>query len=467
MNLKRVATFAILCFLVCTTCFAELTLWLQDGTSLRAFKIVFHGQTADVYLLDGSVRQMPVSRIDLKSSGIGKAEGTYGGQGSGPSNRPITTPPIPVNQTARQAQLKDEWERSERTAVALNNVGPIRSGDIVRIVGQTEEQPSSPYSFTKPVPKDNAFVILYKLPDGTYGKRLFDAATFASNFKIREKPAPTVSLPVQPLIPETLPAPPAQVESKTPQQPEVKTPAPVKTKPVPSPQPPPVAQPGRSILPYVLAVIGIAVIAAIVILLSRKRRKAFVDVSLFRKYEDELRDFEIEIWLKHGKTHDQLTEICLKKFYGDQPGPMSVVTKVQKGLDGKALISFIGKQGEMDDASAEKIYSEIKQRFEWIRSTIDSVARRVGQSPLPEVAPTGIMPVPKPPAAKPASQPAAAPPPAPPVAVPSPRVTTPKAAPTSTAPPKAKPSARPLAPGEIPQYLAGILKNLGSLSDPQ
>lgn len=465
MKLRRAAPFAILCFLVCTTCFAELTLWLQDGTSLRAFKVVFHEQTADVYLLDGSVRQIPVSRIDLKSSGIGKAEGTYGGQGSGPSNLPITTPPIPVNQTARQTQLKDEWERSEKTAVALNNVAPIRSGDIVRIVGQTEEQPTSPYSFTKPVPKDNAFVILYKLPDGTYGKRLFDAATFASNFKIQEKPAPGVSLPLEPLIPETSPAPPMHVESKTP-QPEVKTPAPVKTKPAPSPQPAQVAQPQRSILPYILAVIGIAAIAVIVILMSRKRKKAFVDVSSFRKYEDELRDFEIEIWLKHGKTHDQLTEICLKKFYGDQPEPMSVVTKMQKGLDGKALISFIGKQGEMDDASAERIYTEIKQRLEWIHSMIDSVAKRVGQAPLPEAAPTGILPVPKPPVAKPvpAPKPAAAQPTAPPVVAPAPRAAAPRPAPIPNAP--TKPPARSQAPGDIPQYLAGILKNLGSLSGP-
>lgn len=461
MNLKRVFGFVIGFVLVCAVCFAELTIWLNNGSSIQAYKIVFHGQTADIYLMDGSVRQIPVSEIDLKSSGIGKPEGTYGGKGPGPARVPIVTPPIPVNQRLRQEQLKDEWERSNRSATAIKDIGAIHTGDTVRIVAQTEEPPSSPY-YVQPEKKDDAFVILYKNPDGTFEKKLFDAATFATSFKVKEKPAPVVSMPLEPRIPEHTEPPvqePAQqprahVDSKPAPTTESKQPAePTETQPAPGS--------GRKILPIVIGVVALVAIAAVVMALSGKRQKAFVDNSKFKQYEEELREFEIEIWLKHGKTQDQLVDICAKKFYGDQPGPMAVLTKMQRGVDHNALVTFICKQAGVDPAAAEKIYLDIRQKLDWIRNTIQSVSRRTGISLLAEAPPTGVMPAPKPAVSKPAT-----PATAPKAAAPAPRI-----APTGIMPalkPAPPPAAvsQPQPQGSIPQYLSNVMKNLGLLSTP-
>lgn len=467
MNLKRVSFLAIACLFFSSICFAELWIWLNNGNSIRAFKIVFQGETADVYLLDGSVRKIPVSQIDLKSSGIGKPEGTYGGQGPGPTRLPNVTPPIPVDQKARQDQLKDEWERSERTAIAINNVGPIRSGDTVRIVAQTEEPPTSPY-FVQPEKKDDAFVILYKSPDGTYGKKLFDAATFAGNFQVHKKPEPVVSIPLEPRIPgDTHPST---------QEPAQQPPPPVITKPatkietkLPAPKPAetqPAQIPGNGVTRFLIAVLALAAIAVVVILLSRKRKKPFVDSSKFRLYEEELREFEIEIWLKHGKTEDQLVDICAKKFYGDQPGPMTVLTKMQRGVDHQALVTFICKQAAVDPGAAEKIYLDIKQKLDWIRSTIQSVTRRTGVSVLSDAPPTGIMPAPKP-ASKPAAPPPAAA--APPIAstgiMPIPKQE-PASAPVPASSPLPPANQQPKPPQGVPQYLSNVMKNLALLSSP-
>ena len=86
----KLRAFFFLIILFCAAqSFAAMTLWFKDGTSIQVYKVVFQGDVAEVTLMDGNVRKVPVNQLDLPSSGIFKPVGTYGGKGSAPVRVPL------------------------------------------------------------------------------------------------------------------------------------------------------------------------------------------------------------------------------------------------------------------------------------------------------------------------------------------------------------------------------------------
>ena len=365
-------------------CFADMTIYFNDGTSLNVSKIVFRQHLADLYFTDGTMRTFAVDKIDLKSSGIPKAEGTYGQTKLTPSmtTKPaVVAKPLTGDPKSRQIQLKDEWDHAERSAIALNNVGPIHLGDLVKISNE-----STAGTTTEGIATDGAYIVIY-LSDGLLGKKLFDAASFQSNFKLNEKQL----TPPEPII-----VPPKPSETKKEAAPHTK-PA-VAPKPVePAPQETGAEQDSKiavhdeqsfPILPITIAVGGVVIAGAALFVYSRKRKKVFLNVTRFKQFEDELRDFEFEIWLKHGRTMDQLMEIGNKKFYQDQPNALAAAMKMLKGADRLSIINWISHQGGLNSESAAQVYTQLQQRMEWIRETIKAISARSGFAPLEQANPS-------------------------------------------------------------------------------
>ncbi len=198
-----------------------------------------------------------------------------------------------------------------------------------------------------------------------------------------------------------------------------------------------------SIAPLLIGIAGIVLAGGALFVYSRNRKKPFVNTSQFKQYENELRDFELEVWLKHGRTLDQLIEICLKKFYQDQPAALGVAIKIQKGADRSSVIQSIARQSGLTIGSAEDIYSEMFHRINWIREMIRQVSEKVGKQPL--------------------THPESVSAPAQPVSHPKPETSTPK-----VSDPKPETSAKPsqaVATTGLPVYLRNALKQLGELSD--
>jgi hypothetical protein len=141
--------FLVLLFL-CSVCFATLTIYFKDGTSRDVYKITFQGNVAELYLIDGNVITVPVEKLDLRSSGIGAPVGTYGtskvtGERTTPEKKGVLGSPL------RQSRLREEWERAEKTATVISSLGPMMSGDTVKIVAETmaNAQPAADDSYDK------------------------------------------------------------------------------------------------------------------------------------------------------------------------------------------------------------------------------------------------------------------------------------------------------------------------------
>jgi hypothetical protein len=380
---SAVKTFFLI-LLVSSFCFADMTIYFKDGSSLNVSKIVFRQSLADLYLPDGTMRTFAVDKIDLKSSGIPRAEGTYGQTKLTPT---ITKPPVVVpakpltgDPRTRQIQLKEDWDHADRSAIALNNIGPIHQGDLVKI--SNESTAGSVSENTAIETPDGAYIVIYLSSDGLLGKKLFDAASFQANFRLSEKQL----TPPEPII-----IPPKPSETK--KDPVVNTKPLIIRKPVePAPEEssaeesPTVAVQETNesfpILPVSIAAGGIAIIGGALFVYSRKKKKVFLNVTKFKQFEDELRDFEFEIWLKHGRTMDQLMEIGTKKFYQDQPNPLAAAMKMLKGADRLSIVNWISHQGGLNSENANEVYSQLHQRMEWIRQTIKSVSSRTGFASL-------------------------------------------------------------------------------------
>jgi hypothetical protein len=393
----------LIAILVAVICFADMTIYFKDGTERRVSKITFKGQDALLYLPNGQVVTVSVSSIDLAASGIGQPVGTYGETKLSGKSATTGGPVSPgVSESARQTELRSQWQNADRVAIALTNFDRFHQGEEVHILDRSTARTPQPaddfFQYAQPQPAqvlDQAYVVIYKNPDGTYGKRIIDAVLFVSKFKIRE-----------PAIPIAKPATPAgsgaqttsgQTQTALAKEPSVE---PVYTKesdldralhaPVPS-QPVANSSPLLTMLWVVLGLAGLACIA-LMILAAKKRRKPFLDTSKFHEYEEELRDFEIEIWLKNGKTMDQLMDICLKKFYQDPPSALPLAASVLKGGSRDALIHAIAKQTDGGMRDAEAVYTEMSARIRWIQGVIQAISYRTGIKPGKAVFSTPIPP---------------------------------------------------------------------------
>ncbi len=415
MNGKRIAFFVFFFFLV-SLCFGEMTIYFKDGREKRVQKIVFHGSKADLYTTDGSVITVPVSELDLETSGIGEPVGTYGEtRVTRPGRQQVGAGRMPGPGTAaRQAELAAEWDKAPITAKAKKNVGSIRAGDSVRAytVGSQAEREVTRYIYfwydddtdtlwydedlKTTLAPDSAYIIIYKNTNGTFGKKILDAVTFDSSFdvpKAKPEPRPESNPPASS---EPIPAPPPQLplENKPAEQP------PTLENQQPQEEPageesadeqtsaqsetPEESESGTGSGFVVLVIVGVlgAGILVLLYVLFQKRSKPFVDEARFHQYEQDLRDFELDIWLRHGKTLDQLIEICVKKFYQDNPAALSIVTRMLKGGQKNMFVSMIVKQAGVQAAAAETIYSGFAERIEIVRGLIDEVSAKKGIAPV-------------------------------------------------------------------------------------
>ena len=399
MRLKLLSFVVV--FLIASVCLATMTIYFKDGSSRQVHKITFRGEEADLYYVDGTMVTVNVDKLDLLSSGIGVAKGTYGKTGVTNTQRPsVSVKTIQIADTERQARLQMEYEKSDETAVALNSIGPIRKGDTVKVVDQSSstslyDNDNDSYSYRTPKNPDHAFVVVYRNPDGTYGKRLFDAVTFNNNFRTNrplkrpeplskgiDQPGPEVQIPNVP-APNPIRKP---LKEKSESSPAKNT---AKELPKPAPAPEPEKKPW---LPIVIA--GVLIGGLIVgFLVLKNREKPFVDHSKFARYEEDLREFEIGIWLKNGKTMDQLIEICLKKFYQESPSALNIAMKIWKGGQKGSVVPLILKQTGKNSALAEGIYEDLATTITLIRQLITEVSTRTGLSPVkaasPESRPSG------------------------------------------------------------------------------
>jgi hypothetical protein len=239
-------------------CQADFIVSFKDGSQHRVSKIEFKGEKADLYLSSGLVMTVPANAIDYKVTGIeppGEDEAitVYG---KGPANRKKTETGTPGLTTyspvigPSQQELKALWDKSERTAVALENFGPVRSGDTVRIVSSTQL----------------TYTIVYREANGTYGKRTVNEINFSESFKMEpEKPKPLAETPEE--KPDT-PEPAKITATPTPKLPRVIPPAPE-----------PAGERPTLLTPFLLSIALILMGLGLTIVLSRspaspgKRRK--------------------------------------------------------------------------------------------------------------------------------------------------------------------------------------------------
>lgn len=399
-----------------STAFADMTIWFQDGSSYLVHKIVFRGEVADLYLTNGRVLNVRVNQLDLKSSGIDAPVGTYGETKlttrdslSGTTGKTILPPG-----GLKQAQLKEEWEKSESVAVAEKDIGAIRQGQKVKIVSRSGSKIINPSDDEdEPISTDDAYVIIYTLLDGSFSKKVFDASTFASNFKIVESrsmhpsgpsivpPSPEFpSTPDEDINQESLPlAPPVDNRVK-----EESSDSGTQNKIAPKvkPRDTKLIRKGERRFPVLLAgLLLVGMIAVVTILLLKKKRPVvFIDSSRFRQYEEELRDFELELWIKHGKTPEQLTEICVKKYYQDSPEALNIALKMLKTPDRNVIVPLIAKHAPKGPSQADSLYLDMKGRIERIRQLIrEAQARKAQTSATKPSAPPPVVQKPTPPVA--------------------------------------------------------------------
>lgn len=392
---RHVLLTAIVLIAMVSFCSAEMSIYLKNGGQYLVRKIVFNGSQAELYLTNGSVVNLPVQDIDLTASGIGSPTGTYGEKtlsgGSTPAQAP-SHPPVLVNQQLRQQELRDEWKSSEKSAIATHDYAQFHTGQVVHIVERNlspEQKPEDVY-WGEPPPgaqvQDQAYIVVYMNPDGTFGKKMIDATVFSQNFTIQGQttvPAPVADNNLANPEPDT--TSPEDLSSTPASPPPTTTEKEPKVVPTPAQKksdPPIVAKPGSSNL-VVFAVIGIVAVLSggAVSFAMKNRKKPFINSSKFHLYEEELRDFEIEIWLKNGRTADQLMDTCTKKFYQDNPAVLSVVSKMLKGTPRTSVVPYIAKSAEVDSPRAQEIYMEIERRIEWIRAMIQTVSNRIGVAP--------------------------------------------------------------------------------------
>ena len=412
----KLRIFAALCFfLFVSLCYASMAIYFKDGTSRDVHKITFRGSVAELFLIDGSIITVPVEKLDLPSSGIGAPVGTYGTSNTGGRRAPLLDKKGVLGDPLKQARLRDEWERAEKTATVTSKIGAMQKGDTVKIVGETtaNARPSqedyydpSEYDYDTESRRyrfrarnlDHAYVVVYKNQDGTYGKRLFDAATFNSHFQLSEIPRTQAPMPEYPIIPdkkdpdvrETTPLSAPQAKPETTEQ--EAPPSPVQQQPESAPLEQPATaeqetveteKPSRrsSWIAYAIFVIVVIAIGLGAWFILVRGQKPYIDASKFSRYEEDLREFEIAIWLRNGKTADQLMEICLKKFYQDSPAILSVCNRMLKGSQKALIVPFIAKQTSRSVMEADKIYDQIHSQMERIRHLIQEVSQRTGISP--------------------------------------------------------------------------------------
>jgi hypothetical protein len=397
-----------------------MTIYFKDGSSREVYKITFAGKIAELFLIDGSVITVSVDKLDLPSSGIASPVGTYG---TSHVNGERTVPQGKVGaliDPKRQAKLKEEWDSADKTAVSIRSIGMIQKGDTVKVVGetspdskpsmldyydQTEYEYDPQYHSYRFIQKnfDHAYVIVYKNPDGSYGKRLFDAASFQEYFNINQPKPPERPMPEYPVNPDKAEGlhPSAVPPSDNTETPEPKPEASPESETSTPEQPPTTSAPVpeqrevRTIDTHSEEqggrrrnLIAFSIFVAVVIALGfgawfviQRMQRSYIDTSKFKRYEEDLREFEIAIWLRNGKTVDQLMEICLKKFYQDSPAVISICNKMLKGNQKGLMIPFISSQTNKSTAEAAIIYDQIHEQMDRIRNLIQEVSHKTGIPP--------------------------------------------------------------------------------------
>ncbi len=204
----------ILLWLTASDCFASLTVFLTDGSSMEATKIEFHGDKVRVFLKTGKTEIIPLDKMDFDATAIDRPESGTFGLTVYSTNRLQNE----KNAGPSQEELRQQWESATESATAVKNVGSLKKGDAVRII-------SSGWRY----------IVVVKDSEGNYRRQSFDAGTFQEVFSTesdaqpRTPPTPPRSQSEQ-RVPEPEAAPSAVLPEQKAVDPEVE-PEPVEAKP--------------------------------------------------------------------------------------------------------------------------------------------------------------------------------------------------------------------------------------------
>jgi hypothetical protein len=339
---------------------AAMTIYLKDGSSRQVSKIVFKGNSADLFLSAGMVITVPASTIDLEGSGIPEAKGTYGGTAgtTGGTSAPKTLPP-----PADQESLKAQYAASTQTATAIHDHGMVHAGDTVRIVTQN----------------DLSYTIVYKDTAGNYRKSMIEAGGFIENFKLNEaaKPAP-------PPLTTTSPAPEAAPPPVAEQPPVTENPHSSLLDDLSKKVTAPPLQSGSksSILVPSLVAAGILVGAVVLaFVMMKQREKQFVSPPSELARRQNQAQSDLAEWQIEGKSKTDLIERSLRKIHLERPRAFSASMRMLKGDPKNLVVSGIARDTGQNAAQAELSYEKLKQVLDSVRRMVDET-RPVPSAPL-------------------------------------------------------------------------------------
>lgn len=355
-------SFLILLFLL-SVAHAEMTIYLKDGSSRQVSKIVFSGNTAELYLIGGMAITLPAAAIDLEGSGIPEAKGTYGGTAGGPSGGSTAAPAAPktLPPPVDQDLLKSQYEAATQTATAIHDYGTVHAGDTVRIVTSSEL----------------SYTIVYKDNAGSYRKSMVEAGIFGENFKMNEEAKPPApSLTTTPIVPQAAPPPVVEQPPAT-ENPHGSLLDALSKKAV---APPPVSGGHSSILVPSLVALGIligAVVLAFVMMKQREKQFISPPAELARRQNQVLMD--LEGWQAEKTTKTDLMERCLRKIHWERPRAFSASMKILKGDPKNLVVAGIVRDTGQNAAQAELSYEKLKQIMDSVRQMVSET----GEIPAP------------------------------------------------------------------------------------
>lgn len=358
--MRRLSLFLAILFFS-SVCSAEMTIYFKDGHSRKVHRIEFQGDTADLYLTDGSTESVEVSKIDLETSGIAVPRGTYGSKVLGKSTR--ANPTSTTMSRSEQDRLEEQWKSSSKEYEARIAYQSIAAGDIVHLINSTG------YTVT----------VIHRESSGNYKKFLIDRSSFADHFQKPPKVTPsappvTAKEVVTPVAPQPEPAPTIKIA------PETKTVLPEEV----SKREEPVAKHRTGGTNWKYLILGLALLLGVgggAFLLSRNGNTMTIDPSKIHLRESDLRDRRLRLWLEEGRTNRQLVELCLNHFFSDRPKILGASLRILDGDPKSLVVASFMRTNRMNPGQAEILYEQVENVIEMSRSLIDDVSRSTGLWP--------------------------------------------------------------------------------------
>jgi len=175
---------AILFLMFTSVTHAAFFVYFKDGSYREVTKIEFKGQYVELYLTTGKVLRQRKDAVDFKSTGIqppvGDDKVTI--QGPGPGKTIVEKPQIHATGPS-QDELRNQWNQSKESAIALRDSGSIHKGDTVRVISAN----------------DVGHTVIVRMADGNYKRIVINSEIFVENFEMKTDPK-NVSAPETPSV---------------------------------------------------------------------------------------------------------------------------------------------------------------------------------------------------------------------------------------------------------------------------